>query len=145
MHLWATTVWERQDTLNFHNVIDVESKQVTHIWMFLPEGPGSLPGAQTDHPHTRSFDKRNSGRSARLVGILKQSISSMTLMSPGGFSDWAGGSLPWSHTPRSHSMQSASVSGQAQAWVLRHFLLWQTQASQKSHTAPLWTKARLKS
>lgn len=43
---------------------------------------------------------------------------------------------PWSHTPRSHSTHSASVSGQAQAWVLRHFLPWQTQASQKSHIAP---------
>lgn len=35
-----------------------------HIWMFLPEGPGSSPGAQTDHPHTRSFDRRSSGRFA---------------------------------------------------------------------------------
>lgn len=47
---------------------------------------------------------------------------------------------PWSQTPRSHSMQSASARGHEQAWVLRHFLPWQTQASQKSHTAPLWIK-----
>lgn len=48
------------------------------------------------------------------------------------------GVLPWSQTPRSHSMQSASVRGHAQAWVLRHFLPWHTQASQKSHTAPFY-------
>ena len=49
---------------------------------------------------------------------------------------------PWSHTPRSHSTHSASVSGQAQACVLRHFLPWQTQASQKSHIAPCNQRTR---
>lgn len=45
-------------------------------------------------------------------------------------------SSPCSHTLRSHSTQSASDSGQLQAWLLKHFLPWQTHASQKSHTAP---------
>lgn len=54
----------------------------------------------------------------------------------GGEGDGGVDVSPWSQTPRSHSMQSASARGQEQAWVLRHFLPWQTQASQKSHTAP---------
>jgi len=43
---------------------------------------------------------------------------------------------PWSHTVLSHSIHMESVSGQVQAWVVRHLRLWHTQASQKSHTAP---------
>ena len=47
---------------------------MTHIYMFLPEGLGSLPGAQTDHPHTRSFDKTSSGRFGLLLRKFKQSV-----------------------------------------------------------------------
>ena len=44
--------------------------------------------------------------------------------------------LPCPQTFLSHSIHSASVKAQLQAWLLKHFLLWQTQASQKSQTAP---------
>lgn len=44
--------------------------------------------------------------------------------------------LPWSQTLLSHSIHSASARGQMHACVLRHFLPWHTQASQKSQIAP---------
>lgn len=42
--------------------------------MFLPEGLGSLPDAQTDHPHTRSSDRKSSGRFSLLFRMLEQSL-----------------------------------------------------------------------
>lgn len=68
-----------------------KEKQMTHIYMSLPGGLGSSPGAQTDHPHTRSFDKRNSGRFALLFRKLKQSEFSVTMIRPGEFQINSGG------------------------------------------------------
>jgi len=45
-------------------------------------------------------------------------------------------SIPCSQTPRLHSKQVASRSGQVHACVCRHLRLWHTHASQKSHIAP---------
>lgn len=45
---------------------------------------------------------------------------------------------PCSYTPRSHSIQTASINGQVHACVWRHFLPWQTHASQKSQIAPTY-------
>lgn len=60
----------------FQSLNDTVKKEVrlTHIWMFLPEGLGSSPGAQTDHPHIRSSGKRSSERSVRLFGKWEQSV-----------------------------------------------------------------------
>lgn len=51
--------------------------------------------------------------------------------------------IPWSHTPLLHSMQTASLRGHAQAWVVRHLRPWHIQASQKSHIAPCNRKGRV--
>lgn len=109
--------------------------------MFLPAELGNWLGARIDHPRTGSCDRRNIGRFGPLVKWFEKTAGQLKSGSNGWREPkmWAG-HLPWSHTPRSHSMQSASVRGQTQAWVLRHFLLWHTQASQKSHTAPFWKR-----
>lgn len=52
----------------------VNDVRFTHIWMFLPEGLGSSPGAQTDHPHIRSSGKRNSGRSVPLFSKQEELV-----------------------------------------------------------------------
>ena len=48
-------------------------------------------------------------------------------------------SLPCSQTPLSHSIHSPPLSAHSHACVVRHFLLWQTKASQKSQIAP-WNR-----
>ena len=67
-------------------------------------------------------------------------IKKISIIHPSCKEYWMVLNLPCSQTLRSHSMHSASVSGHIQACVLRHFLPWHTQASQKSHTAPLGRK-----
>lgn len=50
---------------------DLKEKAMTHIWMFLLEGPGSSPGARTDRPRTGSSGRRSSGRFALLFTQLQ--------------------------------------------------------------------------
>lgn len=113
----------------------------TYIYKSLLPRPGSSPGVQTDRPRTGSCRKKSSGK---CVHLYVTQANRIWLVSPTTLKcftvRWTmnAGSLPCSHTLRSHSMQSASHRGQEQACVLKHFFPWHTQASQKSQMAPWW-------
>ena len=49
-----------------------EEISMTHICMFLPEGLGSWPGAQTGRPHTGSCHRKSSGKFGLLFRKWKQ-------------------------------------------------------------------------
>lgn len=51
--------------------------------MFLLAELGNLLGAQTDHPHTRSYDRRNIGRFALLVRWLERTAGEFEWRSSG--------------------------------------------------------------